>query len=716
MKILGAGGVGAVLETCDPRFGIKMVSRSIDIDGAKSFWSSCKSIHAWTANIRFVSGCVKIPLAVRYWIHRKDAICVHEKCLDDLIYHRGRLGELDKKKELNPELSNVIPSHYILCSEQQLEEIYNNDLRGEIEDVRLLVTYPIQIGKTSVAKYIAAGGRFSEKEIYDAFYQILCSVKIIHQKGAHRDIKPDNILFNEVNGKKQFFLTDYDAFDSPYHTSYAATERFLPHKEICKELQKRFNHDDFSKMLDYFALAKTLLCMIDGTTVPNVMRKYKLPDEAKPLYEIDSFDPDKVRDIIADLEKKLDCCKQTYHYTPYHMDHIDFDEMEECPLGTLGTFHEQIRFSENFDAMIKNSTVNFRRLDVSDELFDVLLFPIAENSRNCYYHAPDNMYTGCRPINFWHYKPKSLSNTILSEEEQKSLIQKGKKLNDVLKQYKGNFFIPQKEHIVFIDGALKLFWGMGKRVTHAINYETYFHFLITNETDRFSIQDWIDFLPYCDELQDRLPQQTSLQLLERLDIDTVWLFNIKKFREQINGKTLDFSADCWLEICRYTDEFDQYIDSATAWKIFEIASGKQRGMLLERTKIREKLSVPPENFKMDDYLKAFFALRMYDENNFSRWFSQSDYEKFSAAQWESFLSVNPCLLKFMPKEYFQSLSCKAWVRISGTFPELTAECPVLDKLNAGEWVSILVQQPDLKRLVPDSIHFSEEQEKKINKK
>ena len=70
----------------------------------------------------------------------------------------------------------------------------------------------------------------------------------------------------------------------------------------------------------------------------------------------------------------------------------------------------------------------------------------------------------------------------------------------------------------------------------------------------------------------------------------------------------------------------------------------------------------------------------------------------------------------MPKEYFQSLSCKAWVRISGTFPELTAECPVLDKLNAGEWVSILVQQPDLKRLVPDSIHFSEEQEKKINKK
>ena len=717
MNFLGKGGVGSVLSNFNRSvcgFGLKIVIRSREPSGNQMFWEAAKSIQAWTANIRFHVQFSKLPLAQQYWIKESDCRTFEKKQrLSDLIACRGRLGDISECPEA---LKDIDPREYVLCPEDLLAEIYDNDRCGYVMPYHLLVTYPVQQGESTLASCIDRKIAFSEHDLLSCCYQILSAIDYLYErKCAHRDIKPSNILIDEnKSGEKLFRLIDFDAFHSTEYTSTAGSELFLPAPSIYEELKKQYQPLEFRVLLDCFALAQTIICMHRKNQKPSAEFALDLPPLVKELYRIQKFKPSDIKPLLAEL--KNDCLRNSYNYACIFNRTYDFDKMGECYLGTLGTFHEQIRFSEKFDPIIQNSEVNFSRLNIPGELFDILLFPVAHDLRNNYYHAPDNMYSGCRPINFHYYKPKSLSNTILSEDEQQSLIQKGRKLNEVLKNYKSSFFIPQKTHIVFVDGDLKLFWGMGEKVCRAINYEVYFSYLATNETSNFSLNDWLDFLPCCSELQDQLPQQISLKLLEILDTNTAWLFKIKQFREHIKGKNLTFSAGCWWEICQYTDEFDQYIDSTKAWEMFCMASGKQRGMLLKRSKIKEKLSVPPENFKMDNYLKAFFALRMYDENNFSRWFSESDYEKFSITQWGSILSVNPCLLKFMPKENFQLLDRKIWVRLLGVRAELLAQCPCLNDFNSKQWCSIILQQPKLKEYVPADIIFSDKEEMRLRKK
>ena len=843
MKILGAGGVGAVLETYDPLFAVKIVVRSTDIDGAKFFWSSCKSIHAWVARIRFVSGCVKIPFAMRYWIHRDDAIDKHNttRSLKTQIPQSAPLRDFDTENILTPALSEIVPSDYILCSKRQLESIYKNDQLGKVEKVRLLVTYPIQIKKESVADYIAAGRKFSEEEIYDALYQILYAVNIIHQGGACRDIKPQNILFNTVDTKKQFFLTDFDAFDSPEHTSYAATKRFLPPGKVCEELKKKFSLADFSKMLDYFALAKTLLCMINGTTEPNPMSAYKLPVEARALYEISSFYPDKIKCILSELEKKRNYCPLQQSYSPCNMQDIDFYKMDECSLGSVGTFREQISFFPCFDPLLKVKGCIWH---VPEELSDIVLLPLCFDDEHTYFHAPDDVSTGERPLNFGDYTPKTLSNASLSPEEKDILLSYGRKLNKYF-EVTGHksAYLPQEDHIVWCDGEIKILWGMGMDSTQdtPVNYEEYFRYLllggelsygcwrallphefsvrsngtpeywqrifdevieeysqynclaksmrkdyswlyqisefkefVISKSDALSLDNWLCFLPEIPGLENHLTDHACRMLLPNaasrescryiikfpvfqdfvikhvkeltanewlcllpeipalenkltikvcrqlladfsLNLKHSWIFGSKIFRKKIKHEVLNFNSDHWLEVRKYTDEFDdRIIDADTIFAIYKKSPKKQKEKLLQnpewRNLLQDMITSDPH-----EHLRKFFYGKQYDEEIFLQFYPEQTHAGLTGRMWGKIIAVNPALISFMPERIFPFLNRTAWVRILGMYPELSEKCNKLESFATSEWESILVQQPDLKRLLPDSVDFKQFKKKKLKK-
>ena len=667
MKLLGEGGIGTVLDY-DFNFCLKIVGRPTDRNGNGSFWSSCKSAQAWTAHMRFHSGCVKVPVAMRYWIHRDDADNVSGTLsFQDVIRRNVPISCLLPKWEFRfgPELSD-----YILCSDHQLEKIYENDCRGNIQPVRLFVTYVIQKKEQSVSQYIENGGKFTDAEIYHAFYQILCVIDYLHQRGfSHRDIKPSNILFNKENKKKQFFLTDFDAFHAQNCMSCAATNAFLPHENIMRELKHKFSETDFLTMLDCFALASSLLCMIDGTAYPNSRSRYKLPPEVRKLYEIGLFEPGEIKNIIAELEKNHNFRRQSFAYWAVRDRGYAFDEMGICRFGKLGAFHEQIRFSDYFDPLLKVRD----EIIIPPELSDIVLMSLGSDRYNTYFHAPDNLKTGARPRDFVDYTIKSWENTELDSNEKAHLIECGKKLNKYFCRHTDKrCFIPQKEHIVWVDGEIKILWGFGKKIDKSIDYEKYFRFLC-GEKVVFTYCDWKTLLLFSDAaVYENAPAEYRQQIFDDM-CSAIFggyerLFKIEQFRQFVAAKASEMSVEEWLAVRKYSMDFDSYITQDIAWTIYQNSDKEQKQTLLRFSEIGNWLQTQID-CTVEEKIKKFFRSRKYDTDNFLKVFPEHTHSNITGNMWRHLIGANPELLKFLPDGIKFPREKKAKLKEHGIFVE-----------------------------------------------
>ena len=716
MKFLESGGVGNVLTDFNvaSSFCLKIVRRNFNGEHNIAFWNAAKAIQAWTSNIRFHAQFTKLPLNQEFWIKMNQP---YRKLSNLITKAKGR--KLSYFENCPAELADICPDDYILCPDSLLQKIYNSDMRGNPQQIDLLVTYPVQKGEQTVKQYISSVGSFTEQDLFDCCYQLLTAINDLYEKGAaHRDIKPSNILIETAaNNQKTFRLIDFDASHSAEHISTAETSAFMPDDLITKKICRKYPQLESKVILDCFALAQSISCMAAESEYPPKIFPDTVPALIKQLYVIGKFDPAQIKTLLGELENKHNCRKTKCVYSNLFGCEFDFDVLSECYLGELGRYHEQICFSKVFDPLIKSSSVNFFKYNIPTELFDVLHFPLAHDKRCTYFHAPDDAETGKRPLSFHNYTPKSLENTTPTPEEKNTLFLHGKRLNETFKKHNCVLFIPEKRHIIWIDGQIKIFWGMGKKIYSPINYETYFRYLLTGDAADFSQNDWLQLLPLFPELRYKLNKKICQQLLETMSPQTVWLFSLEQFRKHAAEKINTLSPHCLIEMCQYTEEFDQHINSQTAWQMFFAADGYQRGKLLKHPQIKEMLRNTVPDLPREDYFRVFFNLRMWDEENFLRWFPQKVHDQFTVKQWEKFIAVNPeQFLRFIPEEKLSCLSPQTWVRILGVHPELINKYDRSAMLSSTNWCCILLQQPSLLSLVPESMVFSETEQKRLKKK
>ena len=831
------GGVGIILDTtAGENFCLKVFYRR-----NRHFWNHVSSVQEWTGRMRFISGCTKLPAAMLFWIHKDDADEIPYK---SVILSRTIWSALAFEKAKDEALKAVDPEQYVLCDEQQLEKIYRDDVNNRECNVRLLATYPVQKRECSVKDIIdRPNDEFTKEEILRAFYQILCSIEYIYKSGcAHSDIKPGNILVNtDVHGKRNFFLNDYDSFYTQEAPSTSATPGFFP-KDCAEELKKKFPKS-YRILYDCYALAVTILCMAEMQNSPesisilSALRSKKLPDQAKRLYKITSFNPEYIADIIKELEEKCGCERQNFDYCGGDIIFTEFDRKQSYRIGEFGYFHEQILLSKFRDPlwMIPNYIV------VPKELSDILLMPLGHYGLNTYLHAPDDVGTGKRPLDFENYIPKTLRNTSLSSAEKEILFYYGQKLNEYFDaaECKNAYILPQKDHIIWCDGALKIL-GLGNKLDTPINYEDYFRWLVgediefsyqdwrtllphecslswnaspeywqsildevvekysefkdfgkdykwlyeisefkkfvTRQSNDLSLDGWLCLLPHIPELANKLNDDVCKQLLSKAvsrtryewlcdisefndfviskakyltikewlyflqhipdlkkkltikicrqlltvfseHVEYSWLFEYKNFRKKIADEVLNFSINHWMAIRKCTNEFDDRItDADMIWQIYQRSTATQKKELLQNPQwacvIQDKITNDPK-----EHFRNFFRGQRYNRETFLKFYPQRSHTGLSGRMWGKIIAVNPKeLIDLLPERMFSFLNRNAWVRILGVRPDLAERCKKWESFSESEWVSILVQQPDLKRFLPDSVHFSTDQKEKMKKK
>ena len=159
-------------------------------------------------------------------------------------------------------------------------------------------------------------GPLPRTELYPTLSAIFAGIKIIHDAGfAHRDIKPDNIIF--VKGQPK--LSDIGLLSSlsATHTQLAGTLDFLPPEERASDTP---GTDRRSRQKnDLYAFGKVIYCSVTGCSpqdFPTVPAELPLTVELKfflrlafrlcnkdPLLRLDSLE--KTAAELAQIERKL---------------------------------------------------------------------------------------------------------------------------------------------------------------------------------------------------------------------------------------------------------------------------------------------------------------------------------------------------------------------------------------------------------------------------
>ena len=729
-RIVGSGGVGAVIDAPGLHgYYLKLVMRSSKKEQVRQFWNAVRSIRAWCAEIRYNSGFTKIPVIMQYWIRKDQAgrKAWNNPRLDELFQHWGKLGDFPSSKPLPPDLAEICPREYVLCDDDRLREIYRNDHAGRCQDLNLLVTYPIQAWGESVDSLIRSGTEFEKNDLFRCLYQGLCSIQFLYKRGcAHRDIKPSNILLEEASNS--FRLTDFDAFLSPESPSSAGTEAFLPEESIRKQLWAACRTDreklEYYVRLDCFALVGSVLCMADKTEKPIWEDLWLLPECCMEITAVAKFDVSRIGILIGELEKELQTagCKNQIRHTPFVLFHEDypFDEMGFCKNGVLGTFHDPLRGIGQitaFDPLMKFAlTDRVGRFDPEKENgVGILMPPLGCDSKAVYFHAPDDVRTGKRPVDFSGYSPKSLWNTRPTESEIETIMQCAEQLNG---SDFSRWFLPQREQIVWIDGEIRILWRLGIPVNRKVDYRTYFRYLLTGKTE-FSDDDWLFLLKKLPELRRQLTPEISLQLLKKELHEWPYklksLLEISEIRQQITGKEFDlsgFSEADWLVLLKNLPELKNRLTPEICLRLLKCfldGDPRQLAWLFGIAEFRQQIAGQVLRFTLPQWLAVRAYTRDYEDRI-------PLSEEISLKMWNRLLSSNPELVKHLPDDKLPHLDRDTWLRLLGRFPDLAGPCPCLDRFTPKNWGCLLLQQPQLAALCPAGIEIPEKWEKRIRKK
>lgn len=156
------------------------------------------------------------------------------------------------------------------------------------------------------------------EELTPILSSIFDGVKAIHNAGfAHRDIKPDNILF--VNGKPKLADIGLLSSLSVTVTQFAGTLDFLPPEERSSETPDLTNRQSRQRN-DLYALGKVIYCAVTGNSpemfphIPkdfnlSIQRKYYLHlafqlCDREPLCRLNSIE--KTELALAGIQRKLE--------------------------------------------------------------------------------------------------------------------------------------------------------------------------------------------------------------------------------------------------------------------------------------------------------------------------------------------------------------------------------------------------------------------------
>ena len=159
-------------------------------------------------------------------------------------------------------------------------------------------------------------GPLPKTELYPTLSAIFAGIKIIHDAGfAHRDIKPDNIIF--VKGQPKLSDIGLISSLSATYTQLAGTLNFLPPEERASDSP---GTDRKSRQKnDLYAFGKVIYCSVTGCSpqdFPTVPAELPLTVELKfflrlafrlcnkdPLLRLDSLEKTAVE--LAEIERKL---------------------------------------------------------------------------------------------------------------------------------------------------------------------------------------------------------------------------------------------------------------------------------------------------------------------------------------------------------------------------------------------------------------------------
>ena len=153
-------------------------------------------------------------------------------------------------------------------------------------------------------------GALPDKDIFSIISGIFEGIKTIHAAGfAHRDIKPDNILF--VNGVPKLADLGLLSSLSMTMTALAGTFEFIP-PEI-RSADDFFSHDNISRQkCDLYAFGKVVYCIVTGRdalsfpSIPeDISRSLPVKYCLRLSWQLCSHEPAKRQDNLANVEKAL---------------------------------------------------------------------------------------------------------------------------------------------------------------------------------------------------------------------------------------------------------------------------------------------------------------------------------------------------------------------------------------------------------------------------
>ena len=768
--IVTRGGSGWIYSPSNLPFCLKLIRLWEDGNINPNFWNEAKSVSVYCAAIRFLSGTSKIPLGIQYWIGsekncpRRDTISLTE------FFSLFSIEQDEKMKWAN----------FILAEPELLKKLYHN---RDPEKADLVLTYPILRGEKSLDAYLGKED-FSEEDALQLTQQMLSTILALYRSNCvHGDIKPSNIMISEMDGKKVFSLTDFGSLGSEKNPSESGTGiffnadlfKYLTESKFCSPLQAR-------TLMDCYALSRTIYALAVGRIPvspilnPEVVTG-KWPRIAKTflrLYDAKELTIEDLETLAGRIPIAVSGQWQPFSFwEPGMPREFKLFESKKEKNGILyGRFHEQLRFTEEFDPLMKIYGAFPRHSHLYRELTDLLLLPLVSGCKSLIFHAPDDLATSRRPQDFSFYQPKTLETVSrLTKADERIIFEIGRRLNHLFQHHpEEKAYLPEKRDLVWCDGKIKLRWNTSdsRKLDRPIDYMAYFKFLISGEA-AFSLCDWQTLRPKCSLLtekltteqitvffnripvtnlcelpddclmdylrfhshpDDYLTPEVSRKLLQKLSdsrqrTSFIELFRYPAFRKNVADSAFDFSGEQWLALREFTHEFDHRITKEIAEKMFYAANPKLRRALWKDPALHSLLEEKVWNLSGEKLFPLFEKIpdstQYPNADDLAEAFLKMVRDFFgnrelSSHLWSVLLCRFPELWKRVPEKYFGQLTVAAWLRILGKYPEYIARCPCLKKFTRRQWDSLVLQQPQLSSFLPSDPALSEQIQKRLRKR